>query len=204
MKHIKKLLALALVAMTVLAVAIPAMAANTTINNVNVRQGPGTSYSKVGTLSTGDYFSICFLAKGAKYNGTNNWYCITWIGNNGAKEGYMHESFINSTSFAYRIPQTKVEAFGFDNEILKYGSKGIHVYNMQLVLYKNGYLKGDRTTVCDGVYGAKTLEALESFQNDKLEITDPVDGLAGGVTKSYLWSYRGDILEKYGATIANG
>ena len=183
--------------------AITANAAQVTMNNVNVRKGPGTGYSIVKKLSPGTDVTVRFHATGSTLNGTNDWYCITWWegGNTGNyREGYVHGSYLTNTSISTIRPTNQGNAFGAAT--IRYGSKGIYVYNMQLVLYKKGYLHSLNS--CDGVYGAATETALKKFQEDYVlepwDVYDAVvDGLAGPNTKQQLWYQRGDILDNYGA-----
>ena len=45
MKHFKKIIAFVLAVLTLTCAAIPVLAAEVTMNNVNVRKGPGTGYT---------------------------------------------------------------------------------------------------------------------------------------------------------------
>lgn len=215
MKNIKRIIALVLAIMCIMAIAIPAMVAQVTMNNVNVRKGPGTSYSVVKVLSPGTEVTVRFHALGSSLNGSKDWYCVTWWESTGGysgyyREGYIHGSYLTNTSISTVRPSSKGSAFGAAT--LQYGSKGIYVYNMQLVLYKNGYLNSLNS--CDGIYGKATENALKSFQRDhviELYEGEPVDdGLAGTRTKDALWQMRNingtstDILQSYGAVFPNG
>ena len=209
MKHIKKLIALALVAVSILGVTIPAIAAQVNANKVAVRHGPGTNYGIITRFSPGKNFDVRFKANGSSLNGSKVWYGVTWR-DGWIKEGYIHGSFINDTTIMPQRPSDATDAFGVST--LKHGSKGIYVYNMQLVLYKNGYLSS--LNACDGIYGAATGNALRAFQLDNVSEDYPGqpvdDGLVGPATRSALWVMRNkngtstDILQQYGAIVPNG
>ena len=199
-----RILAIAIVAMSIMAIAIPAFATTINTNNVKIRKGPGQSYSIITYLSSGTTVTNRFHAYGSSINGNNNWYCITWSSSGEYHQGYVHSSFLSDTNVSTQRPSSRSAAFG--PSTLKYGSKGIYVYNMQLILYHNGYLSS--LSSCDGIYGAGTLAALKEFQDDyvlpEYEGEDVADGLAGPRTKQALWErrYAGtttNILQTYGA-----
>jgi len=73
---------------------------------------------------------------------------------------------------AVLLPQT---AYGAS--LLKYGSRGTEVKNLQQQLIKLGYLKGK----ADGIFGSQTRAAVIKFQKDyKLK----QDGIVGPETRS--------------------
>lgn len=205
MKHFKKIIAFVLAVLTLTCAAIPVLAAEVTMNNVNVRKGPGTGYTVAYKLSPGTELTVRFHAYGSSLNGSKNWYCVTWYGSDSKfHEGYIHESYLTDRTTSNQRPSDVDSAFG--SSTLKYGSKGIYVYNMQLALYATGYL--DSTDDCDGVYGRDTETALKDFQRDHVdgdyEGQNVVDGLAGPQTKKALWRKASGYLKKSGVIFPEG
>lgn len=103
---------------------------------------------------------------------------------------YTNKSFVHIGSgttkkFWLNSSTNEVETFGgkpktvtLELPVLKKGTKGDEVKAMQNLLIANGY-----TIVADGSFGAKTLNALECYQEDEgLE----VDGSCGKATWSKL------------------
>ncbi|WP_442600888.1 spore cortex-lytic enzyme [Paenibacillus sp. KN14-4R] len=68
----------------------------------------------------------------------------------------------------------------FSKEIVKYGSKGSDVFELQGRLKFLGFYFGE----IDGDFGNSTLKSVKWFQS---EFGMPVDGLVGGKTKVKLW-----------------
>ena len=65
--------------MSVLAIALPAMAAETTVGGVNVRSGPSTSYGRVGDrIAQGSTCTPKFKAYGSTVSGSTStlWYYV--------------------------------------------------------------------------------------------------------------------------------
>ena len=181
----KRFVSILLVIVSLFAIALPAFAAQVSKpEGVNVRKRPSTSYQSIGKVYPGTTLTVRFNVIGAAYgNHGKNWSYITWYQNDTYKGGYIHSYFLDSTTPSSVRPASSILAFGGDT--LKYGSTGIGVYNMQLILYNHGYLNSIND--CDGIYGSKTLTALKAFQNF-YGLTD--DGLAGTQTKAKLWAYR--------------
>lgn len=161
MKIFKKLLTVALIVMSVLAIALPAMAAETTVGGVNVRSGPSTSYGRVGDrIAQGSTCTPKFKAYGSTVSGSTStlWYYVDHIrcacgssSCNAPFSGYIHSSCLGPVVMIYNnAPTSKGDAFG--PATLRIGSKGIEVYNLQVILWENNCL-GDRKTMnaCDGV-----------------------------------------------------
>lgn len=203
MKHFKKIIAFVLAVLTLTCAAIPVLAAEVTMNNVNVRKGPGTGYTVAYKLSPGTQLTVRFHAYGSSLNGSKDWYCVTWY-DGMYREGYIHGSYLTDRTTVTECPQDSSAAFG--PSLLRYGSKGIYVYNMQMALFATGYF--NNTIKCDGVYGRDTEEALKSFQRDHViedyEGQNVDDGLAGPKTKEALWRNAGEYLKKHGVIIPNG
>ena len=200
MKHFKKIIAFVLAVLTLTCAAIPVLAAEVTMNNVNVRKGPGTGYTVACKLSPGTQLTVRFHAYGSSLNGSKDWYCVTWYGSDSKfHEGYIHGSYLTDRTFSQLHPTSIKTAFG--SNTLKYGSKGVYVYNVQLALYATGYL--DSSDDCDGVYGRNTETALKDFQRDHVdgdyEGQNVVDGLVGIQTKTALWRKASGYLQSYGA-----
>lgn len=93
------------------------------------------------------------------------------------KQWAQHKLFVISTlvfiSFMGFVPATQAAT------LMKLGSSGSDVVTLQSELAHLGYSVG----TLDGIYGSKTMTAVEAFQkNDHLQ----VDGIAGPLTQSAL------------------
>lgn len=206
---IQRLVALALVIVSVFAVSSTAFASTASVGGVNVRSGPNTSYSRIGDqLAQGSYFIIRFSVTGGSLNGSRLWYYVTDIDCSCGKsscnapfEGYIHASCVSNASISTSHPDTQTAAFG--STTLKYGSRGVHVYNVQLVLLAEDIL--DSLSDCDGIYGSGTAAAVEEFQARYSHLIayddneDVVDGLVGAKTKYALWQVGYETLSENGA-----
>lgn len=206
MKIFKKLLTVALIVMSVLAIALPAMAAETTVGGVNVRSGPSTSYGRVGDrIAQGSTCTPKFKAYGSTVSGSTStlWYYVDHIrcacgssSCNAPSSGYIHSSCLGPVVMIYNnAPTSKGDAFG--PSTLRIGSKGIEVYNLQVILWENNCL-GDRKTMnaCDGVFGNATAQGVKDFQSKfYLELAD---GIVGTETKTELWNQKGQAFKYYG------
>lgn len=127
-------------------------------DNVALRNGPGTSYSKAGTASTGDVF----------------YYIDTEDGWFRTKTGYWI-----SRDYAKVMTSDEVDDYvGSDSSsssgsgVYKYGSTGSDVLYIQTALKKLGYYSGSLT----GHYGNKTTQAVMDFQRDNGLSADGVVG----------------------------
>lgn len=193
MKHIKKLLALALVAITILAVAVPAMAAYSTMyvsvrpgETVRLRNAPNTKATVLvniphGTAVSADYYN-------------SNWFRVKYQ----QYTGYMMSKFITSNDPNGGIqpppnpsahPQTLGQAFGVGT--FSYNLKYYYeVKNIQLCLSRAGYYSG----AIDGRFGQNTDTAVYNYQ---LDHDLAPDGIVGGNTKMKLWeSYKGVLMQE--------
>jgi len=99
-----RLIAMVLIVMSVMAIALPALAATGQTNTkaVNIRTGPGTSYSVVGQVAKGTTFTVDSEVTGSTLNGSNVWLKISNIkcaagskNNIDGKPGYVHSSYVS-------------------------------------------------------------------------------------------------------------
>lgn len=206
MKNMKKILALALIVMTVVAISIPALAAETIVGGVNVRSGPGTSYGRLGDrIAQGSTCSPRFIAYGSTVSGNAStvWYYVENINCacgssscNAPSEGYIHSSCLGPVIMIYNNPPKSINnAFG--PSTLRTGSRGIEVYNLQLILWENDCLGSKKTMdACDGLFGSATAQGVKEFQT-KFNLNS-VDGLVGSETKTELWKRKGPTFNYYG------
>lgn len=193
MKHIKKFLSLALVIVSVLAIAAPALAYTETPvsgtryitsdngNPVNVRTGPGTNYSlaNVKTFAVGTQVS---LQSKATVSGVT-WYKVVNSSNRG---GWVRGDFLTSNypSEAAWVNRYTTYVFTVSN------TKRNGVANLQHDL--NQYFE-DRFPIIDypwyalkedGIFGQNSSDATKEFQ--RLEGLAQ-DGIAGNYTKERLY-----------------
>ena len=197
MKHTKKLIALALVIVSVLAVTIPAMAYTQTPvsgtryitssngNSVNVRTGPGTGYNlaPVGSFPVGTQVSLQFRATGTdgatwykvvNSNNTGGWVKGNFLTNNHPPEADWVARY---TTFVFVISNTRRDGCA----------------NLQTDL--NTYFRNRFSSVPitypwypldpDGIFGNNSSAATREFQ--RLEGLAQ-DGKAGNNTKARLYS----------------
>ena len=130
-------------------------------NNVALRNGPGTSYSKAGTAGTGDVFYYIDTEDG--WFRTRSGY---WISRDYAKVMTSDEigDYVGSGSGS--------SSSGSSSGPYKYGSTGSDVLYIQTALKKLGYYNGSLT----GHYGNKTAQAVMDFQRDNSLSADGVTG----------------------------
>lgn len=165
MKNMKKILALALVIVSVLAISIPALAASTMYGTCKV----GT-YINVRSASSGGS-SIYHLRNGepVTYTGTtkNGRYQIS-----APVSGWVDTAFLTTSTPAWKS---------------SYGDKTMNLATRsQMLNFQNDLNKIDGISVNpDGYWGPETEAAVRSVQ-EKAGIT--VDGIAGTYTK--LWVYE--------------
>lgn len=191
----KKLVALLIAMLTILAVAVPAMAYTQTSvsgvryiyasngNPVNVRTGPGTSYNlaNCGTLPVGTKVNL--VAKSTT-NGTD-WYKIV-AANDSSKNGWVMGKFLSTTASGSGSGDAKgwEARYGTGNLSTAGGnSTSAQIRNFQEDLNSIGYVLD-----VDGYYGTKTKDAVKEFQKD---YGLSVDGIAGPATKAKLYTESG-------------
>lgn len=194
----KKLVALLIAMLTILAVAVPAMAYTQTSvsgvryiyasngNPVNVRTGPGTSYSlaNCGKLPVGTKVNL--VAKSTT-NGTD-WYKIV-AANDSSKNGWVMGKFLSTTASGSGSGDAKgwESRYGKGNLSTAGGnSTPAQIRNLQQDLKDLHYDLGDGGV--DGYYGNDTKAAVEAFQKDN-GLT--ADGIAGPTTKAKLYTVSG-------------
>lgn len=194
----KKLVALLIAMLTILAVAVPAMAYTQTSvsgvryiyasngNPVNVRTGPGTSYSlaSCGKLPVGTKVNL--VAKSTT-NGTD-WYKIV-AANDSSKNGWVMGKFLSTTASGSGSGDAKgwESRYGKGNLSTAGGnSTPAQIRNLQQDLKDLHYDLGDGGV--DGYYGNDTKAAVEAFQKDN-GLT--ADGIAGPTTKAKLYTVSG-------------
>jgi hypothetical protein len=121
----------------------------------HVRKGPATPYPIVKTLPGNHTVQLTGLAQGQRVGGTDVWYFDK------ADNGWISFSALRWVSY----PGT----------LVKSGSHGPFVEEVQFQLNQLGYNCGS----VDGVFGTKTLHAVQAFQKAH-HLT--VDGVVGPAT----------------------
>ncbi len=185
MKLMKKLIALAMVAATVLAIAVPAMATYSTMY-VNVGAGQ-TVRLRATASSTGDV--LINIPHGTPvqaeyYNST--WHKVKYSG----YTGYMMSEFLSSYNPGGH-PQNVTEAFGSTN-LVQSSTKKYTVKNLQKCLIQEGLLA---VGTDDGIFGNNTFSAVKAYQT-RYSLSS--DGIVGPATKSDLWISYGTYLKNNG------
>ena len=151
--------------------------------SVHKRHGPGKNYGFDNDIKKGTTVFVLF-----NYEDKNgiNWSHVAYKNS----KGYYSSCYVMSEF----LDNSRPEASNADSDsdlffirTIKYGDKGIDVYNTQIML---SYLGLYDYNECDGVYGSKTYEAITQFQSiymlDADWEPDPVDGLVGSKTKKQL------------------
>lgn len=182
----KRLVALALVIVSVFSISAVAFAAGSTgVYNtaaVHLRSTiGGTSLGLVNKNTT------CDIITSQTVNGVE-WYKVTITSNttNGGinlngRTGWSQARYIDvdgSSSVPSGGPQSKAEAFG--SASLREGDEGNYVRNVQLCLVTKGY-----DIDIDGDFGPATLAAVEAYQRS-VGLDD--DGVVGNDTKTAFWN----------------
>lgn len=154
-------------------------------NSVNVRINPDASSATNGSkLNKGDSVT----AYEYSFDGSYVWYRIgtkRWVRGDflAPAAGYSGES----DSDTGHTPMNMHEMYGPSTQVLRSGSRGRAVYNLQYTLVVTGHLAhagSDGYGNCDGVFGTKIELAVISFQNE-FHLT--ADGVVGENTKTVLW-----------------
>lgn len=211
MKNMKKLLALALVALSVFVVALPALAATvqTNTNAVNIRSGPNTNASLIGQVAKGTTLEVLGETQGSTVPNRPG---TTWLHVKvikcaaGSKHqingqtGYVHSGYISGYTLGTSHPQTLEEAFG--TATLQEGSRGNYVVNVQRVLEWAGCQGGYKD---DGIFGPDTKRVVKLYQEKYwYDFTDNsgeiahIDGIVGPKTKQSMWKNFGEMLKRNG------
>jgi len=197
MKHMKKLIALALVAVSIFAISLPAMAAtNMYVNitpNVNFRETASMDGDLIMRINYRERVSVNYTTTGGGFTWANATY--------GGHTGYIRWDMLSYTqpSAPTGHPQTKYEAFG--TSLLQQSSiRKYQVVNLQKCLIRERLLPAGAD---DGIFGQQTFNAVWGFQSKyKYELgypnVNPIDGIVGDMTKAALWNKHGSYLQSFG------
>ncbi len=196
MKHIKKILAITLVALSLFAIAAPALAVTTGTYNypsVNLRTSMGGS--SLGLVNQG---ATCNILDANTDSSGRKWYKVTITSHttNGTdlygKTGWSWQQYITVTggTTPSTHPQSETEAFG--SGYLQQGATGNWVRNVQLVLEYEGYI-GDWDI--DGIFGPDTFSAVCEYQEDNFL---DIDGIVGPQTREHMWDNHINLLTTSG------
>ena len=196
MKFFKRLLTVALIVMSVVAISVPALAAKTAVSGtryitsqngkpVNVRKGPGTSYAlaAIGTMSVGTKVTLQYKDTGAD---GKVWYQVI---NSSNKGGWVRGDFLTSSSPTQVAYETR------------YGTRTYSKSSTCYELFKNvqrdlklWFEKTGRTNYAcyplleaDGIFGNATEVAVVEFQQTILKNASDCDGIVGPRTKEALF-----------------
>lgn len=179
MKHFKKLIALALIAMSILSMFSVLTASAEEYWYVNVPNG-----QTVNLRDSPDGHTIRRLPRGTKviHNGTlGRWKKVITLDN---VHGYILDDFLTGEYVAPSVPNPWDSRYGTTVWKKKLHKDTFYqqVQNLQRDLYKAGYTSVKNA---DGYYGTTTERAVSSFQrNNHLK----VDGICGNKTKEVLWN----------------
>lgn len=191
MKHMKKLIALALVAITVLAISVPAMAATVT-RYVQAPQGPGWTVrirkepkTTAATLISPTHGSAIYVSAN---NGT--WSTVTY---RNPVSGITYNGYMQSQYLVSSIPLNTywIVRYGtIDHKLTSSVKAGCANLQTDLNTYfsKNGGSSYSWYPLAvDGICGYNSVAAIRRFQELNGLI---VDGVAGNRTKEYLYKLK--------------
>ena len=186
MKHMKKLLALALVVMSVMAIAAPAMA-DTYVSvpwayAKGIHEGGITAciYSQMNASSQYALKNVEGLWFEVRFN-TNN---LNWASAHFKLGDEEYTGYVMIAMFEISYSNLKIGLFS--DYTLSEGYYGQAVRNLQRYLTNVGY----STSGIDGDFGSNTENAVRSFQDD---FNLAVDGYAGANTKLKLIQRAEDL-----------
>ena len=180
----KRLVALALVIVSVFSVSAVAFAEYNTMyidcpvgETVRLREGPGTSYGVLTNIRYGT------AVQAEYYN--SSWYKVKYNG----YTGYMMDDFLSTTR-----PSEDDDTYGYipylggtgSSANLSRGDEGPAVKNLQLMLRELRYLNDS----ADGIFGTNTKSAVVNFQAAH-GLT--ADGIVGKATKGAIWEALGEV-----------
>lgn len=192
MKSIKRIITIILALAAVCAITTTALAYTETAasgtryvtsangNPVNVRTGPGTSYSlaAVGSFATGTQVTLHGKATGTD---GKTWYRVTNSSGNG---GWIRGDFLTTNSGGGNASAGWEARYGSGTLSTGGGnSTRQQILNLQNDLLSLGYNLGPKGA--DGYYGEWTQDAVNKFQ---IRYGLTVDGMAGPATKAKLYS----------------
>lgn len=144
----------------------------TSSGSLNVRKGPGTTYSRVSEIKSGTQIVISSIE--------GEW-CAMYYGD---IQGYVQRQYLNIQAASTGAAQAAPAASAYDTSsltrVLRSGYTGADVSVVQQRLKDLGYL-----STLSGSYDSATQEAVRSYQK-KNGLT--ADGLAGPSTFSSLFS----------------
>lgn len=140
--------------------------------SLNVRKGPGTSYSRVSEVKSGTQIVIIAI--------TGDW-CAMYYGD---IQGYVQKQYLQIQGASGGTAQAASSVSSYDTSILtrvlRLNYTGADVNMVQRRLVELKYLSS-----ASGTYDSATMEAVRAFQK-KNSLT--ADGLAGPSTLSQLFS----------------
>ena len=154
--------------------------------SVNVRTGAGTSYTKIGSISPGSYYSVTGSAKAS--DGVT-WYKISYNG----KEGYVCGSLVTVTNGS-ESSSTKKAYLTFDDGPSKNTTKILDILDQYgvkatfFVIYRAGYESVYKDIVSRGHTIAlhsyshdysKIYRSTTAYFSDLEKLSDYVEGLTG-------------------------
>ena len=151
---------------------------------VNVRKSASTSSAIVGRLSRGTRVNADFSSSGF-------WHITSPL------TGYIMDDFLGDTEIDSGSsgnpshPYDAYSAYGPSTQVLRRGSQGTAVYNLQISLNALAFLMSDDghpDSCIDGIFGANTEGAVLDYQADR---GLGVDGVVGKLTKERLWEDHG-------------
>lgn len=170
-----KIVAMLLAMMSLMSIAIPAMASFSTMyvncpegQTVRLRSSPSTSASVVINIP------YATAVQAEYYN--SNWYYVSY-GNN---TGYMMSSFLTTSLPSGEYGFTPYLGGTGSSDNLRLGQSSTRVANLKRMLSQLGYYSGSITNSFDEA----TENAVKSFQRAK-GLT--ADGIAGKKTKLKIW-----------------
>ena len=192
-----RIIAIVLVAMSIMAIATTAMA-TVPVPSGTMKWVTGGILKMRSSAQTGNNV-IDRIPNGMPVIVTNagsTWSTIFYNG----RTGYVMSQYLTTTTPTYSTPQNENMAFGLSVlQVTNTSVKNHFVYNIQKCLIAGGFLSGSP----DGFYGNATANAVIAFQqeiNSELPANEQiaVDGKVGNDTRYYLWQKYNTYMQNYG------
>lgn len=187
MKHMKKLLALALVVISMMAITVPALAAST--EYVNAPQGPGYAVRIRQSASLNSSILISPTHGSALYTTYYNsdWDQVSYVD---PTTGIEYNGYMMSTYLVSSIPTNCYWIVRYGTRDHKY-TNSYYAGCSELQTDLNEYFSTRGGTnynwyplTVDGICGNNSVAAIRQFQTNNSLV---VDGIAGNRTKEYLY-----------------
>ena len=168
----------------------PARAIGTTINSVNMRQYPSSSYSSLGTLASGTKLEITGLYQNSS---GEYWYQVV----NGSTAGYVHSSYISISQFLYDDLAVIEPAMASNLSVgSSYSLSGKLVSQYNTIYTTHAKIYSGEDTLTDPVVSSKYTNNSKDYSLKKSAVCNNLSfgGLSSGY---YTYEISADVRNYY-------